>query len=320
MVSDSTVTFIDVHKAHLRLANQANRTPLMTSRQLDFKTGARVYLKCENFQRTGSFKFRGAFNALSQLDKAERNNGVLTWSSGNHAQAIALAGKLLGIPRTIVMPEDAPKVKIEATRAYGAEVVFYNREETDREELGRQLAEERGLTIIPPYDHRHIIAGQGTAAMELIEETGPLHFLFVCVGGGGLISGSAISSKALCPTAKVIGVEPATADDATRSWRTGVLQTVDNPDTIADGARTPSLGTYTFPLVRRYVDDMMTVTDEEIIAAMKFCWERLKLVVEPTGALALAGLFASQHAIQSQRVGVIISGGNVDVAEAGKLF
>jgi threo-3-hydroxy-L-aspartate ammonia-lyase len=287
---------------------------------VDERTGALVFFKCENLQRAGAFKFRGAYNALSQLTPDERARGVLTFSSGNHAQAIALAGRLLGVPTSIVMPEDAPAVKLTATRGYGGEVITYDRARESREELGRRLAAERGLVVIPPYDHPHVIAGQGTAAKELLEDVGPLDLLLAPCGGGGLLSGSALSARALLPGCRVIGVEPEQADDATRSFRTRTLHTVTNPDTIADGARTPSLGSLTFPLVLENVDDMVTVSDAAIVRAMRVLWERMKLVVEPTGALAAAALLEGAVEARGRRVGVILSGGNVDLAAVGALF
>jgi threonine dehydratase len=310
------VTYADVAAAAARLAGQAHRTPVLTSSQVDARTGCRVYFKCENFQRIGAFKFRGAYNAIARLTADQLRRGVLAYSSGNHAQAVALAARLLGARATIVMPRDAPQVKLAATRGYGAEVVLYDKHTTQREELAAKLAAERGLSVIPPYDHPHVVAGQGTAAKELIDETGPLDYLFVCVGGGGLISGCAIAAAALAPQCKVIGVEPLAGDDATRSFKTRTLQRVHNPETIADGARTPSLGAVTFPLVLRYVHDMVTVGDAELLDAMLYLWERMKIVVEPTGALAAAGLFERKVAVHAgARVGVIVSGGNVDVRD-----
>ena len=313
-------SYDDVAAAAARLDGIANRTPVSTSRTLNAQTGASVFCKCENFQRTGAFKFRGAYNALSQLTPAQRRRGVLTYSSGNHAQAVALAGQLLGVPASIIMPSDAPAVKLAATRGYGAEIILYNREEITREALAERLSAERGLPIIPPYNHPHILAGQGTAARELIEETGPLDLLLVCCGGGGLLSGSALSAKALAPGCRVVGVEPAQADDATRSFHTGRLHTVHNPDTIADGARTPSLGSVTFPLVLHYVDDMVSVSEEAIRRAMFFLWERMKLIVEPTGALAVAALLDGVVSAPGARIGALISGGNVDLRYALSLF
>src|SRR5216110_1599805 len=268
-------TFSDVESAARQIAGVANRTPVVTSRSVDTRTGAHVFFKCENLQRAGAFKFRGAYNALSRLDADARRRGVVTFSSGNHAQAIALAGQVLDIPRVIVMPSDAPAVKRVATKGYGGEVVLYDREREDREAIGRRLSAERGLTLIPPYDHPHIIAGQGTAARELIEDVGRFDMLLVPCGGGGLLSGSALAASALAPACRVIGVEPAAGDDATRSFRTKQLQTVHNPQTVADGARTPSLGLLAFPLVLRYVSDMTTVDDSALLRTMFLLWERL---------------------------------------------
>ncbi len=310
------VSYDDVAAAARRLAGQAHRTPILTSRQVDDRTGCRVYFKCESFQRVGAFKFRGAYNAISQLTAEQKRQGVLAYSSGNHAQAVALAARLLGTTAVIVMPQDAPQVKLEATRGYGGEVVTYDKHTTVREELAARIAQERGLAVIPPYDHPHVVAGQGTAAKELIEDVGPLDYLFVCVGGGGLISGCALAADALSPGCRVIGVEPEAGDDATRSFKTGTLHRVHNPDTIADGARTPSLGQITFPLVLRYVHDMVTVSDRELLAAMLYVWERMKIMIEPTGALSAAALFERRVSVpHGARVGVIISGGNVDVRD-----
>jgi threonine dehydratase len=307
--------YADVAAAAERLAGHAHRTPVMTSRTVDERTGARVFFKCENFQRAGAFKFRGAFNALAQLAPEQQRRGVLAYSSGNHAQAVALAAKLLGMHAVIVMPQDAPQVKLEATRGYGAEVITYDKHAEAREAVAARVAAARGLAVIPPYDHAHVIAGQGTAAKELIEATGPLDWLLVCVGGGGLISGCAIVAHALSPGCRVVGVEPAAGDDATRSFHSKTLQTCHNPDTIADGARTHSLGTLTFPLVLRHVHDMVTVTDAQLLRTTVWLWERLKIVVEPTGALAAAGLLEGRVDARGARVGVIVSGGNVDVAD-----
>lgn len=314
------VAYADIETAAARLAGIARKTPVFTSKTVNWRTKAQVFFKCENFQRTGSFKFRGAYNALSQLEEDQKQRGVLTFSSGNHAQAIALAGQLLGIPTTIVMPDDAPMVKQAATRGYGAEVILYNRDRTNREELSESLARERGAILIPPYDRSDIIAGQGTAAKELIEEVGSLDLLLVCCGGGGLLSGCAIAAKALLPECRAIGVEPEQADDATRSFHSKTLQTVCNPNTIADGARTPCLGKITFPLVLHYVDDMVTVSEEAIRRTMFFLWERLKIVVEPTGVLAAAALLEGVVTAPNAKIGVIISGGNVDLQKASQLF
>ena len=306
------LSFDDIARAHERIRPQVKRTPVLTSATVDALTGAAVFFKCENFQRMGAFKFRGAYNALSQLDTGRKKQGVVAFSSGNHAQAVALAGKLLGIKTVIVMPQDAPRVKLEATRGYGAEVVQYTRHE-DRETLATRLARERGLTLVPPFDHEHIIAGQGTAAKELLEDVGPLDALVVPCGGGGLISGCAIAAKHLAPGCRVIGVEPAAGDDATQSFARKELVTIPVPDTIADGARTPSLGDLTFPIVLRFVDAMVTVTDEELMHALFFLWERMKIIVEPTGALAFAALFTEKLSLKKARIGVVLSGGNVDL-------
>jgi threonine dehydratase len=313
--ADLPVSFDDVAAAALRLKGHAHRTPVLTSRTVDSRVRASVFFKCENFQRVGAFKFRGAFNALSALPAAAQRRGVLAYSSGNHAQAVALAGHLLGIGTTIVMPQDAPPVKLEATRGYGAEVITYDKRVTERESFAARICDARGLTMIPPFDHPHVIAGQGTCAKELFEEVGALDYLLVCCGGGGLISGCALAAAALSPDCKVVGVEPEAGDDATRSFKSGTLQTCHNPDTIADGARTHSLGTLTFPLVMRYVHDMVTVSDEQLLAAMLYLWERMKMVVEPTGALAAAALLTNKVPVAGARVGVIISGGNVDLRE-----
>ena len=313
-------TYDDVVAAAKRIEGVARRTPVHTSRTLDEWLGARLFLKCENFQRAGAFKFRGAYNAISRLTEAERKRGVLTYSSGNHAQATALAGRLLGAAVTVVMPQDAPAAKRRATEGYGGRVVSYDPATEDRQEVAKRLAAETNPVLIPPYDHTDVIAGQGTATKELIEEVGPLDLLLVCCGGGGLLSGSALAARALAPQARVIGVEPEAADDATRSFKTGVLQTVKNPKTIADGARTPSLGLLTFPLVRANVDDMVTVPDDALVHAMRFLCERMKLVVEPTGALGLAAALRGKVPVAGKRVGVILSGGNVDLVAALEWF
>ena len=306
------VTYPDVAQAHERIRGAAKRTPVLTSATVDELTGAKVFFKCENFQRMGAFKFRGAYNALSQLTPEEKRRGVLAFSSGNHAQAVALSGKLLNIKTVIVMPWNAPRVKLEATRGYGAEVVTYGPHD-DREAFAARLAGERGLPTIPPFNHPHVIAGQGTAAKELLEETGPLDLLLVPCGGAGLLSGSAIAARHLSPSCRVVGVEPAAGDDATRSFREKKLVKIEVPDTIADGARTTALGSLTFPLVLRYVDDMLTVTDDELLEAMFFLWERMKIVVEPTGALGFAALFHRKLSHPGKRIGIVVSGGNVDL-------
>ena len=305
------VTYDDVARAHERIKGAAHRTPVLASATADALIGAKLFFKCENLQRMGAFKFRGAYNALSQLSPEERKRGVLAFSSGNHAQAVALAGKLLGMRTLIVMPENAPRVKVEATRGYGAEVVTYRKDE-DREIVAQRLAAERGLVTIPPFNHPHIVAGQGTAAKELLEETGPLDMLVVPCGGAGLLSGCAIAARHLAPSCHVVGVEPAAGDDVTQSFRTGRIVTIAVPDTIADGARTTAPGSVTFPIVQRYVNEMVTVADDELLSAMFWLWERMKLIVEPTGALGFAALFSKKLKPRA-RVGVVLSGGNIDL-------
>jgi threonine dehydratase len=314
-MADRSVTFETIRAASERLKDVAHHTPVLTCRTINDRTHSQVFFKCENFQRAGSFKFRGAYNALSQLSTAQRQQGVLTYSSGNHAQAIALAGQILGINTTIIMPQDAPAVKQMATRSYGAEVLLYDRSEIAREALSQEIAAQRGSTIIPPFDHPQVIAGQGTAAKELFESVGALDLLLVCCGGGGLLSGCAMAAHTLSPGCRVMGVEPAAGDDVTRSFQTKTIQTVHNPDTIADGARTSAPGQLTFPLILQYVSDMLTVTDDQLVRAMFFLWERLKIVVEPTGALATAALLAGLIDPCPPRIGVIVSGGNVDLRQ-----
>lgn len=295
-----------------RLTGVANRTPVMTSRTLDKMAGCRVFLKCENFQRVGAFKFRGAYNAISQLGKSEREAGVITHSSGNHAQGVALAAQLLDVRAVVVMPRNAPEIKRQATAGYGAEIVPCLAEE--REEVTEELIAHHGYTLIHPYDNDHIIAGQGTAAWELFDELGALDLLLVPVGGGGLISGSALAASALSPDCRVVGVEPATADDARRSWRQDRVITLQNaPDTIADGLRTRYIGERNLRVMRRYVDDMITVTESEIIDALRFALQRLKIVIEPSAAVALAPLLAGRYAGNNLRAGAILSGGNTDI-------
>jgi len=318
------VAYGDIAAAAARLEGHARRTPVMTSRTLDQRCGAKVFFKCENFQRMGAFKFRGAFNALSQLTPEQRRAGVLTYSSGNHAQAVALAGTLLGVKTVIVMPQDAPQVKLEATRGYGAEVITYDPATAKREELAASVAQDRGLSVIPPYNHAHVVAGQGTAAKELIEEAGPLDYLLVPCGGGGLLAGCAVAASHWSPGCKVIGVEPEAGDDATRSFHSKTLQSCHNPDTIADGARTPSLGSITFPLVLHYVHDMLTVSDAELLRSVLWIWERMKIVVEPTGALAATALMERKlehrHDYRGKRIGIVISGGNADIRALCRLL
>ncbi|MCP4693051.1 MAG: threo-3-hydroxy-L-aspartate ammonia-lyase [Desulfobacterales bacterium] len=311
--------FEKIQDAEKRLAGRAHVTPVMTSRTLDERVGAEVFLKCENLQKVGAFKFRGAFNAISRLSEAERKRGIITYSSGNHAQAVALVGRMLGVRATVVMPDDAPATKRAATEGYGARVVSYDPAQKSRSDIARTLAEEHGYTIIPPYDHPDVVAGQGTAALELFKSVRRLDMLLVPCGGGGLLSGSAISSKAMDPDCRVIGVEPELADDAVKSFHTKTLHTVTNPPTIADGTRTPSLGKITFPLVLEYVDDMKTVTEEAIMEAVRFFFYRMKLVVEPSGALGAAALL-SRAVTAKGRVGVILSGGNMDAGTITKIL
>jgi threonine dehydratase len=308
-------TFDDVQSAARQIAGAAHVTPVATSRSVNARTGAEVFFKCENLQRAGAFKFRGAYNALSRLSPDQRRRGVVAFSSGNHAQAVALAGQILDIPRVIVMPHDATAVKRRATEAYGGEIVLYDREHGDREAIGTRLASERGLTVIPPYNHPQIVAGAGTAALELIEEVGDLDLLLVPCGGGGLLGGSSLAAAALCQRCRVIGIEPAAGDDGVRSFRSGRLETVSNPKTVADGARTESLGSITFPLIRQHVSDMTSVDDATLLRTMFYLWERLKLIVEPTGALGAAAALAGTVPVAGQRVGIILSGGNIDVSQ-----
>jgi len=301
----------DVAVARTRLAGNAHITPVLTSRVLDKRVGASVYLKCENFQRMGAFKFRGAYNAISQLSEAEKHRGVISYSSGNHAQAVSLVGKLLGTSVTIVMPDNAPTIKRQAAEEYGATIVTYDTEQETREVLAASLAEKHGFVMIPPFDHEHIIAGQGTAAAEFIGTVPDLDTVLAPCGGGGLLSGTAIAVKGTNSRCTVIGIEPEVADDATKSFHTKTLHTVRNPPTIADGARTSSLGEITFPLILEYVDDMKTVTEDAIKEAVRFLFYRMKLVVEPSGALGVAALLSGALRVTG-KVGVIISGGNID--------
>ena len=313
-------TYDDVMAAAGRLEGQAHRTPVLRSATADARWGAQFFFKCENFQRMGAFKFRGAFNALSKFDADQRRAGAIAFSSGNHAQAMALSARWLDMPVLIVMPQDAPAAKLAATRGYGAEVVLYDRFKDDREALTQRIAAERGMTLIPPYDHPDVIAGQGTAAKELLEETGPLDALFVCLGGGGLTAGSALAARALAPQCKIYGVEPEAGDDGLQSLRAGLIVHIETPKTIADGAQTQHLGAYTFAIIRRDVTDIVTVSDAQLVDAMRFFAERMKMVVEPTGCLALAGACAHFEKLKGARVGVIVSGGNVDLARYAALL
>jgi threo-3-hydroxy-L-aspartate ammonia-lyase len=312
-------TYADVVDAAERLRGIAHRTPVLTSRTANERAGAELLFKCENLQRMGAFKFRGAYNSIVQFSEKQRQYGVLTYSSGNHAQAVALSAKLLGVKSAIIMPHDAPASKVAATRGYGGEVITYNRYTESREEIGRRLAGERGMTLIPPYDHPHVIAGQGTAAKELIEDAGRLDMLLVCLGGGGLLSGSVLSARRLNPRCVVIGVEPEAGNDGQQSFRKGEIVRIDVPKTIADGAQTTCLGTYTFAIIKKMVDDIVTVTDAQLVETMKFFAERMKMVVEPTGCLAAAAAMTGAVGVAGKRVGVLVSGGNVDMGVFAKL-
>ncbi|RVU46156.1 threo-3-hydroxy-L-aspartate ammonia-lyase [Rubrivivax rivuli] len=329
MTTDNTaalaINAADVEAAAARLQGVAHRTPVITSRTVDEATGAQVFFKAENLQRMGAFKFRGAYNALAQFTPQQRQAGVIAFSSGNHAQAIALSARLLGMPSVIVMPQDSPAAKLAATRGYqvgqqASEVVLYDRYTEDREAIGRKLAQERGMTLIPPYDHPHVMAGQGTAAWELLQETGPLDVLLVCVGGGGLISGCAVAAHHLSPGIEVIGVEPEAGNDTQQSLAQGRIVHIDTPKTIADGAQTQHSGTLTFPVIQRLVNRIETVNDAQLVETMRFFAERLKLVLEPTGVLGAAALMHGVVQAHGRRVGVILSGGNVDIARYGALL
>jgi threonine dehydratase len=310
----------DVEAAARRIDGHARRTPVMTSRLVDEAVGATVFFKCENFQRTGSFKFRGAFSALSNLGPDARARGVIAFSSGNHAQAVALAAQILGIHATIVMPTDAPTSKMDATRDYGGHVVTYDRYRQDREEIARRLAGERGAAIIPPFDHPDVMAGQGTLAAELIDQVGPLDSLYVCMGGGGMLSGCALAAKAMSPGCQVYGVEPEAGNDGQQTFRQGSIVRIDVPKTIADGAQTQAIGVHPFEIIRRDVTDVLTVSDADLVDCMRFFFTRMKIVVEPTGCLAFAGMRSVGRKLAGQRVGVVVSGGNVDAERMAELL
>lgn len=318
-MSTLPISFDDVAAAHERIRGVAHRTPVMTSRTANALVGAQLFFKCESFQRMGAFKFRGAYNAIAQFTPEQKAGGVITFSSGNHAQAIALSAQLLGVKAVIVMPQDAPAVKVEATRGYGGEVVFYDRYTEDREALGKRLAAERGLTLIPPYDHPHVMAGQGTAAKELFEDAGELDVLLTPLGGGGLLSGCATAAHALAPHCTVIGVEPEAGNDGQQSLQTGSIVHIDTPKTIADGAQTQHLGGHTFAVIRERVSEIVTVSDVELVETMKFFASRMKLMVEPTGCLAAAAILQRKVDVRGKRVGIVISGGNVDLQRFAEL-
>lgn len=320
MSTPSLPTFDDVSAAAARIRGYAHRTPVLTSRTVNEALGAEVFFKCENFQRMGAFKFRGAFNALSKFDARQRKAGVVAFSSGNHAQAIALSAQLLQMPATIVMPHDAPATKVAATQGYGGHVVFYDRYKEDREQIGRDLADQNGLTLIPPYDHPDVIAGQGTAAMELFEEAGALDAVFAPLGGGGLLSGTALATRALSPDALLYGVEPEAGNDGQQSFRSGRIVHIDTPTTIADGAQTQHLGNLTFPIIRRDVNDVLTASDAELVDCMGFFASRMKMIVEPTGCLGFAAARRIKAQLKGKRIGIVISGGNVDLERLGALL
>jgi threo-3-hydroxy-L-aspartate ammonia-lyase len=317
------ISYADIVAAHERIKPAAHRTPVLTSSTANALTGAQLFFKCENFQRMGAFKFRGGYNALAQFTPEQKKQGVVAFSSGNHAQAIALSARLMGMPAVIVMPQDAPAIKIAATRGYGAEVVLFDRYTENREAIGQRLAQERGLTLIPPYNHPHVMAGQGTAAKELFEDVPDLDYFFVCVGGGGLISGCATAAKALNPHCKVIGVEPEAGNDTVLSFKAGKIIEIPVPRTLADGAQTQAPGSLTFPIVQALVHDVTTASDAELVEAMQFFASRMKMFVEPTGALGAAAAMnpalIEQYGLKGKRVGVLVSGGNVDLSAFAKL-
>ncbi|MFM2240698.1 MAG: L-threonine dehydratase catabolic TdcB [Pseudomonadota bacterium] len=313
-------TFDDVRSAAQRLNGHAHRTPVLRSATLEQRLGAQLFFKCENFQRMGAFKFRGAFNALSRLTPEQRRAGVVAYSSGNHAQAVALSAQILGLSATLVMPHDASPAKLAATQGYGATVVGYDRYTEDAMAIARELAAREGRTFIPPFDHADVLCGQGTAALELFEAVGELDVLLVCLGGGGLLSGSALAARALSPRCQVYGVEPEAGNDVQQSFRRGERVRIPTPRTIADGAQTPLVGELTFEIIRRHVDDILTVTDDQLVEAMRFYAERMKMVVEPTGCLSLAAACHAGLDLQGRRVGIVISGGNVDLPRFAQLL
>lgn len=318
-MTDLAISHEDVVAAAGRIAGVAHRTPVLTSSTADAMTGGRLLFKCENFQRTGAFKIRGAYNAIAQFTEAQRAAGVVAYSSGNHAQAIALAGRLLGVTATIVMPEDAPAAKLEATRGYGGDVVLYDRYAEPPDAAVARVLAERGGTYIPPFDHAHVMAGQGTVAKELIEDSGLLDLLLVPTGGGGLISGCAVAARALSPGCRIVGVEPEAGNDAQQSLRGGAIVRIEPPKTIADGAQSRSVGQLTFPVMRRLVEDIVTVSDAELVNAMRFAASRMKMLVEPTGCLAIAAALSGRIDPRGQRVGIVVTGGNIDLTRFASL-
>lgn len=314
------MNYSEVVAAAERLADVANRTPVMTSRTLNADTGSQVFMKCENFQRAGAFKFRGAYNAISKLDEEQRKQGVITYSSGNHAQSLALAGKLLGVSILVVMPDNAPHVKRQATEGYGASVVQFDPRKEEREAVVARIQAEQGQYLIPPFDHPDVIAGQGTAAKELIEEVGDLDVVLAPCGGGGLLSGTAIATKHLLPRARVVGVEPEGANNGNLAFGEGRIMRVENPVTMADGLKPKALGEHTFSAIGKHVDQMLTVSEGEIRATLRFLWTRMKLVIEPSGAVGLAPVYHCLEELRGKRVGVILSGGNADIAAVAEWF
>lgn len=319
-VSLRVPTFEDVKVAASRIAGEAHRTPVLTSRTANAKVGGELFFKAENLQRAGAFKFRGAYNAVSALSPEARQKGVVAFSSGNHAQALAYAATLLGAPSVIVMPADAPAIKVAATRGYGAEVVFFDRYKDDREAIARGISEERGMTMIPPFDHPDIIAGQGTAALELIDEVGPLDILITPLGGGGLLAGCALSAKALAPDCRVIGVEPEAGNDGQQSLEKGEVVRIAPPKSIADGALTTFIGDHNFPILQAKVDGIVTVSDAQLVSTMRFFAERMKVIVEPTGCLGAAAALSGVVDCAGKRVGIVLSGGNVDLKALSGFF
>nr|WP_297357245.1 threo-3-hydroxy-L-aspartate ammonia-lyase [uncultured Caldimonas sp.] len=319
-MNELPVSFDDVARAHERLRGVAHRTPVWTSSTVDALAGAQVYFKCEQLQRMGAFKIRGAYNAVAQFTPAQRAAGVVTYSSGNHAQAIALAGRLLGVRAVIAMPADAPQAKQAATRGYGGEVVSYDRYAEDGQAVALRLAQEQGLTLIPPFDHLHVMAGQGTAAKELFEDVGELDVLLTPVGGGGLLSGSALAAQGLSPRCRLVGVEPEAGNDGQRSLECGDIVRIDTPRTIADAAQSRYLGEHPFRVLKRLAERIVTVTDDELVEAMRFIAMRMKGVVEPTGCLGAAAVLTRRLDVRGLRVGVVLSGGNVDPARYAALL
>ncbi len=314
-----SIHYGDILQAQRRIDGVAHLTPVLRSRTADELAGAQLHFKGEHLQRAGAFKFRGAFNALSQFSSEQRARGVVTFSSGNHAQAIALAAKLLSIRATIVMPQDAPAIKVAATYGYGAAIKFYDRYTQDRESISQAWVRDQGLTLVPPYDHPQVMAGQGTVAKELFDQVGELDVLLVPLGGGGLLSGCATVARNLYPACRVIGVEPEAGNDGQRSLQSGEIVRIPVPVTIADGAQTQHLGQHTFPIIQQLCDEIVTVSDAQLLAAMKFFAERMKILVEPTGCLAAAAAFNHKSAMAGRRVGIVLSGGNIDLSRFAQL-